>query len=543
MLVWFGGGLFSSYIIARLLPTVSVPSAVYLLDILMLKITLPGHHRCLKFFVRSNLHLTVTTVLLLLTDGLAWGQNESQQKKKDSNRVAAERVFSILENNADWKPMIQGDSLAGWTGDVKGYSVESGVLVCKKGGKNLVTEKQYSDFAFQFEFKLEESGNNGIGIRVPEGGHPASSGMEIQILDHNGSRYSGMAEMSGGKQRKLSWLKPWQYHGSIYGITPAKTGYLKPVGQWNQETIIAIDDHVMVILNGAVIVDVFLDDTIPVDGGEHPGMKNKTGHLVLAGHNDRVEFRNMMIADYSDAPASHESSHDNVPPRGFEALFNGQNLKGWKGLAHKNAISRRQLEGEAAREAQRQADQVMQEHWSVMDGVLTYDGKGQSLCTAKDYGDFEMYIDWKIPPGADSGIYLRGTPQIQIWDPWDLRMKPKADGTVDGPGDLTSEQWVAAYRNGRNLGSGGLWNNKRWRNSPTVLADKKPGQWNRFFIRMVGDKVTIWLNGKKIVDRVALENYWDKTGLIPLIRSDQIELQHHGSALYFKNLYLRELPY
>ncbi len=475
--------------------------------------------------------------------GLAAGQAQEPDGAKDPNIVAGKHVESILNTSAMWKPMLHGEGLEGWTGDLKGYSVDDGVLICKKGGKNLISEKEYSDFAFQFEFKLEESGNNGIGIRVPAGGHPASSGMEIQILDHNGARYSGMADMEGGKTRKLSWLKPWQYHGSIYGVTPAKTGYLKPVGQWNQETIIAIDDHVIVILNGAVIVDAFLDDTVPVDGGPHPGMKNKSGHLVLAGHNDRVEFRHMKIADYSVSPATHVSQQDNVPPDGFEPLFNGKDLQGWKGLAHKNANSRRALKGDAATQAQASADEVMRDHWSVVEGVLTYDGKGQSLCTDKDYGDFEMYVDWKIPEGADSGIYLRGTPQIQIWDPWDLRMKPKEDGSVDGSGDLTEEQWVAAYKNGRNLGSGGLWNNKRWRNSPTVLADKKPGEWNRFLIRMVGDKVTIWLNGKKIVDRVALENYWDKSGVVPLPRADQIELQHHGSALYFKNLYLRELPY
>ncbi|NND97924.1 MAG: DUF1080 domain-containing protein, partial [Pirellulaceae bacterium] len=173
----------------------------------------------------------------------------------------------------------------------------------------------------------------------------------------------------------------------------------------------------------------------------------------------------------------------------------------------------------------------------VTDSVLTYDGKGQSLCTAEDYGDFEFYCDWKIPPGADSGIYLRGTPQVQIWDPWDARVKQ------GGKSPETAEQWVTAYKNGRNLGSGGLWNNKRWRNVPTVLADKKPGQWNTFLIRMVGDKVTIWLNNQLIVDRVKLENYWDKTGQVPIPRADQIELQHHGSALYFKNLYVRELPY
>ncbi|MCA9137292.1 MAG: DUF1080 domain-containing protein [Planctomycetales bacterium] len=266
-------------------------------------------------------------------------------------------------------------------------------------------------------------------------------------------------------------------------------------------------------------------------------MRNRSGHLALAGHSDRVEFRDLKLVDLSVAKPNPNFGEDNQPPAGFQSMFNGKDLTGWKGLAHKNAIERRKLEGGALAEAQSKADDVMREHWSVIDGVLTYDGKGQSLCTARDFGDFEMYIDWKIPPGADSGIYLRGTPQVQIWDPWDPRTKP---GDAD---PANSQEWVAAYKNGRNLGSGGLWNNKRWRNAPTVLADHPAGQWNRFLIRMVGDKVTIWLNGKLIVDRVKLENYWDKTGLVPLVRQDQIELQHHGSALYFKNLFIRELPY
>lgn len=481
---------------------------------------------------------TLRCALLLLAIP-AWLDSSlsAQDKKPDPNIEAAERPLAILESTADWKSLFNGEDLSGWTGDTEGYAAEEGTLVCRKGGKNLISEEEYGDFAFQFEFKLEESGNNGIGIRVPKGEHPASAGMEIQILDHHGQSYNGLADMGNGKTRKLSWLKPWQYHGSIYGIVPAKTGYLKPVGEWNSETIIAIDDHIMVILNGAVIVDAFLDETAPVDGGPHPGMKNRKGHLMLAGHNDRVEFRNLEIANYAPSPSSLASTDDNSPPAGFAAIFNGQDLTGWKGLAHRNATERRALAGDALREAQAKADQLMSEHWSVVDGVLTYDGKGQSLCTMKDYGDFEFYVDWKIPPGADSGIYLRGTPQVQIWDPWDPRVKAGEDPPS------TSEEWVAAYKNGRNLGSGGLWNNKRWRNAPTVLADKKPGQWNTFLIRMVGDKVTIWLNGKRIVDRVALENFWDKTGVLPLARADQIELQHHGSELFFKNLYVRELPY
>lgn len=495
----------------------------------------------MKRLIEPDLFIARIAIAMVLLAGIsvgAHGQDSGKEKdqKADPNLVAGERPLQILDQLDRWKEMFNGKDLSGWTGDTKGYVVQDDVLVCKKGGKNLVSEKEYSDFAFQFEFKLEESGNNGIGIRVPDGGHAASDGMEIQILDHDGQRYRGEAETANGK-RKLSWLKPWQYHGSIYGIVPAKTGYLKPVGQWNRETIVAVDDHIMVILNGAVIVDAFLDDLQPVDGKEHPAIQNRSGHVTLAGHNDRVEFRSLKITDLAAPNPQPKDGEDNTPPDGFQTLFNGQDLSGWKGLSHKNANERRALTGDAFEKAQQIADEVMNEHWSVNDGVLTYDGKGQSLCTQRDYGDFEMYVDWKIPAGADSGIYLRGTPQIQIWDPWDTRTKPDAEGPE------TPQEWVAAYSNGRNLGSGGLWNNRRWRNSPTTLADKPAGQWNTFFIRMVGEKVTIWLNGKQIVDRVKLENYWDKTGITPIPRADQIELQHHGSELFFKNIYLRELPY
>ncbi|MBL8818648.1 MAG: DUF1080 domain-containing protein [Planctomyces sp.] len=483
--------------------------------------------RCRLISITS---LILGLVILPMTSAFA------QDQQPDPNLEAAVTAASILKT-AEWRPLFNGTDLSGWTGDTAGYSAENGVLVCRKGGKNLYSEKEYSDFAFTFEFKLEESGNNGIGIRVPSGGYPSRDGMEIQILDHDGSAYHGDAVMANGQKQRLTWLKPWQFHGSVYGIYPAKIGYLKPVGEWNTETIVVIEDHIMVILNGAVIVDVFLDDVTPVDGTPHPGKDNRQGHLVLAGHDDRVEFRNLQIADYSRPPLSPDSTAVNVAPKGFQTIFNGSDLAGWKGLAHGDANQRRALSGDALVQAQITADAQMNSHWSVSDGVLTYDGKGDSLCTEKNYGDFDLYVDWKIPAGADSGIYLRGTPQIQIWDPWDPRLK---EGQAF---PATAEEWVGQYGNGRNLGSGGLWNNRRWRNAPTVLADRKPEEWNTFLIRMVGEKVSIWLNDKQVVDRVKLENYWDKTGLIPIPRADQIELQHHGSALYFRNLYIRELPY
>ncbi len=455
-------------------------------------------------------------------------------QKVDPQRTQGAETLQRIAAAARWVSLFDGKSLAEWQGDTEKYVARDGILVCEAGGKILESKKTYSDFVFSFEYKLGESGNSGIGIRVPPGGHASRDGMEIQILDHDGSKYT--TETTGGK--KVATIKPWQVHGSIYGVVPAKTGYIKPAGEWNEQTIICIEDHVKVIVNGAVILDADLDKISSVDGTDKPGLKNRSGHLTLAGHADQVEFRNLKIADFSPSPPLPNSAAENTPPEGFTNLFNGKDLTGWKGLSHTDATARRALAGKELEAAQAAADEVMKAHWRVENGVLIYDGTGQSLCTAKNYADFELYMDWKIPPGADSGVYLRGTPQVQIWDPWDARAKDK-------PQPENPEEWVQAYRNGRNLGSGGLWNNIRHSNRPLVLADNKPGEWNTFLMRMVGEKVSIWLNQKLVVDRTVLENYWDsKNGrTTPLPRADQIELQHHGSELFFKNLYIRELPY
>ena len=201
---------------------------------------------------------------------------------------------------------------------------------------------------------------------------------------------------------------------------------------------------------------------------------------------------------------------DNTPPEGFVALFNGKDLTGWKGLVA-NPPKRAAMTPEALAEAQKKADENMREHWQVVDGTLVFDGKGKSLCTAKDYGDFELYVDWKIKAKGDSGIYLRGTPQVQIWDP---AQRPE--------------------------GSGGLFNNKKNPSKPLVCADNPIGQWNTFRIKMIGEKVTIWLNDKLVVDDVVLENYWERDK--PIYSTGQIELQNHGNTLYFKNIYIREIP-
>jgi len=204
--------------------------------------------------------------------------------------------------------------------------------------------------------------------------------------------------------------------------------------------------------------------------------------------------------------AQAQSTKDNTPPPGFIALFNGKDLTNWQGAVPMNM--RQKLDKDKLAAAQKKADAVILPNWTVKDGILIYSGKGGSLGTVKDYGNFELYVDWKIAAKGDSGLYLRGNPQVQIWD------NPE--------------------------GSGGLYNNQKNPRKPLVFADNPVGQWNTFHVVMKGDRVTVKLNGKLVVDNTPLENYWQRGQ--PLPAKGPIELQHHGNTLWFKNIYVKELP-
>jgi hypothetical protein len=220
------------------------------------------------------------------------------------------------------------------------------------------------------------------------------------------------------------------------------------------------------------------------------------------------------------APAADKGQRkDNTPPPGFQLLFNGKDLTGWQGLIPIN--QRAKMTPAERAKAQKEANAKILPHWKVQHGILTYDGHGNSLQTVKDYGNFELYVDWKIKPHGDSGIYLRGNPQVQIWDSDTLGKGLEAD---------------------LGKGSGGLWNNPKGSpgKQPLVKADNPPGHWNTFHIIMKGDKVTVFLNHKKVVDNAPLANYWQRGQ--PLPATGPIELQHHGDQLWFKNIYIKELP-
>ncbi len=388
--------------------------------------------------------------------------------------------------------LFDGSTLKGWHldgGHGPGYVPKDNVLIVPAdGGGNLYTDKVYSDFVFRFEFRVDKAGNNGIGLRAPGHGDAAYVGMECQVLDDYDSSYAN--------------LLPGQYHGSIYRVLPAKRGATNHAGEWNEEEITAIGRHIKVKVNGKVIVDGDLNSVNdPATIAEHPGMLRESGFIGFLGHGpSEVQFRNIFVKDLS------KPTKDNQAPQGFAALFNGKNLDGWKGLV-KSPPERAKMSAEELKSATEKATEEALKHWTVVDGVIHYDGKNDSLCTVKDYKDFEMFVDWKINPKGDSGIYLRGSPQVQIWD--------------------------------RAEGSGGLYNNQKNPSNPTHKADNPVGEWNHMHIVMVNDKVTVYLNGQLVVHNVTMENYWERNK--PIYRTGQIELQHHGDELFFKNIYLREI--
>jgi hypothetical protein len=244
-------------------------------------------------------------------------------------------------------------------------------------------------------------------------------------------------------------------------------------------------------------------------GGSGSGMSGdlvkeiliKTVGLLKGSESD---YYREMINKYIAAMPSGE---------GFKNMFNGKDLTGWHGLVE-NPVSRAGMKQEELSKKQAEADKKSLLNWSVKNGCIWFTGSGDNLCSVKEYGDFELLVDWKITKAGDSGIYLRGSPQVQIWD----------TSRVDA---------------GAQVGSGGLYNNLKNPSKPLKVADNPVGDWNSFRIIMIGEKVSVRLNGELVVDNVTLENYWDRN--IPIFPKGSIELQAHGTDLAFRDIYVREI--
>ena len=409
------------------------------------------------------------------------------------------------------------------------------------GNGNPITEKEYGNFILRLEFLMPENGNNGLGIRTPDSKVDAAyHGMcELQLLDDGGSAYYDA-------EKKADKLKPYQYTGSIYGIVPSRrdnvdkqiwgkdknfTGggsYVRKPGMWNFEEVKVIGSEIEVYLNGYLItkgdVSQWKGDGDTPDGKKHPGLHRKRGFITFCGHGYDVKFRNVRIKELpDDAKMGAVCPKQRMAcPKGFVAYFDGDETdlpEFWKGVTTEqkfdNPVVRQAATAEKRAEMQKIADKGRDEHWHVRNGNLYFDGYrgGYSLATKEDYEDFEMWADWRIMSvTGDSGLYLRGSPQVQIWD--------------------AHNQW--------HIGSGGLYNNQKNPSKALKIADKQVGDWNRFHVIMRGDKVTVWLNGELVVDNVTLENYWDRKR--PIFFKEQIELQCHGDPTEWRNIFIRALP-
>jgi Domain of Unknown Function (DUF1080) len=394
------------------------------------------------------------------------------------------------------RSLFNGKDLSGWHGE--GYVVEDGAIVCTPEGKNLTTDATFANYILEFDFQLPAGGNNGLGFHYPDSDDGTGSGMELQILDNSAEKYKDLQEN--------------QLHGSLYKLVAAKKTGLKPVGEWNHQRVSVLGPALLVELNGEMILRSNLDD-LSVRNPTHKGVRSRSGHIAWLGHGERVAFRNIQITEKS-LPANVES----VLSEGFVRLHNGKNLDGWK------------HEGNP--------------EWTVSHGILKHSGKAGTpphLWTEKEYGDCTLVFDWRwsgkgpmkknpiiLPDGSeqygadgkselkeveeqDSGIFLRGSEksQVNLWN-WNI-------GSGEVYGYRTNLELPAEIRAGV---------------TPKMKADRPIGQWNRTLITIKGDRLTVNMNNRVVIDHAQLPGVPTKGA---------IGLQHHGSAVDFANIWIKEL--
>lgn len=230
-------------------------------------------------------------------------------------------------------------------------------------------------------------------------------------------------------------------------------------------------------------------------------------------------FRLLLAVALAASLTSHILAEDPQPPKGYKVLMNGQDLTGWYGWNPHNSVK---LEGDKKAANLKQQREEFPQHWRVENGELVNDGHGPYATTEQEFGDIDLLIEYKTVPGADSGIYLRGTPQVQIWDKTQVYDPTKPTRRPD-------------------LGSGGLFNNTPGKlgRDPSRVADRPFGQWNQLRIRQIGARTWVWLNTYAVVEGAVMENYWDRT--LPLPEKGPIMLQTHGGEIRWRNIFIREI--
>lgn len=344
--------------------------------------------------------------------------------------------------------------------------------------------------------------------------HSASS-ILYEICKKNSASYRSQAFHGFVKQISNSTLLPDQKLLQVRKIMPLAAN------NEEKEVVVATLGNIKTFLS-LIYTSQFLDDAklqqsacrsivkiaLPSSGKKIGFYGTKTKTIL-----EKVE--QLISGQESNYIKINIQKYINSMPKGdgFVSMFNGKDLTGWKGLVG-NPITRAKMDSKTLAKKQKEANKKMLVNWSVKNGTIAFSGKGANLCSEKDYSDFEMIVDWRITKHGDSGIYLRGTPQVQVWD--------------------TSRVDVGAQ-----VGSGGLYNNQKGISKPLMVADNPVGDWNTFHIKMIGANVTVCLNGELVVDNVALENYWDRK--LPIFPTGAIELQAHGTDLAFRDVYVREI--
>ena len=353
--------------------------------------------------------------------------------------------------------------------------------------------------------------NKGYPSAIEEGFVPCADGTAVESAWESGRDFVARFEYlpsKGGENRRAARVLPAasdnvdkQIWGKEKNFAP-NGSYERKAGMWNFEEVKVAGDEIEVLLNGYVVAK----EKVPLADRKGVRWIGFTGTETL--RNIRIRKDAVLVPGMK-------------APCGFETYFNGcpkQLAANWKGVTTEeefdNPVVRQTATPEKRALMQKIADLGMTQHWTVRDGSLHFDGfrGGYSLATKKDYADFELWADWRILSiTGDSGLYLRGSPQVQIWD--------------------AHNQW--------HIGSGGLYNNQKNPHDALKIADRQVGDWNRFHVIMRGEKVTVWLNGELVVDNVTLENYWDRSQ--PIFPKEQIELQCHGDPTEGRNVFIREL--
>jgi hypothetical protein len=410
-------------------------------------------------------------------------------------------------------PLFNGKNLDGWVNvncAPETWQVKDGIIVCSGIPTGVLrTEKQYENYVLELEWRhMKKGGNAGLFIHsdpLPAPGQPFTRSIEVQIMDgrdtENYTSHGDVFAIHGASMR------PDKPHPGGWMRSLPSERQCKPAGQWNHYRLESRDGTVSLAVNGKVVTRGY-------------DLKPRKGYICLESEGSEVHFRNIRIRELpsSNLPPEWVAERD----RGFRSLYNGLDLRGWK------------------------QEPGYKGHWQGKDWILDYDGKSEAsdknLWTEQEFGNFTLIVDWRLPAepkidnvpvvlpdgseatdsqgkpltvavldAGDSGIYLRGTSksQLNIWN-W-----PVGSGEIWG------------YRTDKNMPA-----EVRKAATPILNADNPPGQWNRFEITAVGDRVTVKVNGKTVIRQAELPG---------LPKRGAIALQHHGDPVQFANIFIKEL--